>query len=153
MVEYFKYSDNRVKLFLLGFSYKCRFFKTLRIGWLPNFHFKWIWKIKRVLEHLVFKYGPGKLNYMQCPLKWLTPYVGTQVHAHFNSGLFTLFILTLAGLCDLFTHLLNTQSIKRSTFSVQVCPKHIFQTFLAISNRYCNADYRVLDFWHITNLN
>lgn len=93
MVEYFKYSDNRVKLFLLEFGYKCRFLKTLRIGWLPNFHFKWIWKIKRVLEHLVFKYGPGKLNYMPCPLKWLTPYVGTQVHAHFNSGLFTLFYL------------------------------------------------------------
>lgn len=46
MVVYFKYSDNCVKLFLLGFSYKCRFFKILRIGWFLNFYFKWIWKIK-----------------------------------------------------------------------------------------------------------
>lgn len=64
MVVYFKYSDNCVKLFLLEFSYKCRFFKILRIGWFLNFYFKWIWKIKRVLEYLVFKYGLGKFNYM-----------------------------------------------------------------------------------------
>lgn len=143
MVEYFNNSDNCIKLFLLEFNYRCRFFKTSWIGRLPNFHFKRIWKIKRVLEHLVFKYGPSKLDYISCPLKWLTLYVGTQVHAHFNSGLFTLFILTLAGLYDLFTHLLNTHSKKRSTISVQVCPKHIFQTFLVIK-RILQRGYRTL---------
>lgn len=101
-----------------------------------------------------FKYGPGKLNYMSCPLKWLTPYVGTRVHAHFNSGVFTRFILTLAGFCDLFTHLLNTHSIKRSTISVQVgVPNISFRHFSRYQTDIATRIYRVLDFWHITNLN